>query len=319
MSYVCEYCVRAFDDFYSLRAHQNGNRRDGVPHCSLRQNRSRVAQANRHTLRQPATASSASSVLAPITNPYDVKFEICRRHQDDSKLGPPQPLCNLGASSRVSYTGAVNYGEIVAAFHKYCHFLLQSRCKKFWRLFLKTRHLTLEDQTDILKLVCELFPIAGRRQWCVNKCAVRYLMSTKPFWPLVTYTYKVDLSEFRVPGLEQVEYKFLDPIFAWIIQARKLCEKYDLLFRYREARLRGERTWGSCVSCGQAMLQVKIIRYHAHVSFSGGVMRHLAQVSVSGSVMRHIHQVSVLGKYSNDVMPQPEPQPQPRPQPPPDP
>ena len=39
MAYVCEHCEVSFASFYSLRAHQNGNRRDGVPLCQSRQTR----------------------------------------------------------------------------------------------------------------------------------------------------------------------------------------------------------------------------------------------------------------------------------------
>ena len=146
------------------------------------------------------------------------------------------------------------------ALHKYCEWALNSRAHKFWSLYLTTRHLPQDDQRQILELVRKLFATQkmSRKHWCTDKRAVRYLLAKKSFWPLVTYTYTCDLTAFKVPGLGVVKYTFLDPIFAWILQARKLCKKYDLLFRYREARsqVTGEQTWGSCVSCGEVMRQV---------------------------------------------------------------
>ena len=252
MAYVCQHCKASFATYYALRAHQNGNTRDGIVFCETRQ-----PLDGRADYSDGDTSDGAAAAAAPsITNPFDIKHEICRRHQDDCTLGPPQPLQNLGMSAVLRYTGSLNYGALVSAFDEYCKWVLQSRSKKFWSLYLATRHLHNEQQRDILGLVMKLFETRGK--WSPNKRAVRYLLGRKPFWPLVTYTYTCDLSSFQVPGLGRVTYSFVDPIFAWIIQARKLCKKFDLLFRYREARRRGEQTWGSCVSCGQAMRQVII-------------------------------------------------------------
>ena len=259
MVYKCQYCNAAFSNFYSLRSHENGNRVDGTPVCQLAgQKTVRVRQDE-----GDVNGSSASvGADAVITNPFDIIHGICRRHQEDSILGPPQPLSSLGLSSLSSYTGSIDYGALVVAFGNYCRWISKSRSPKFWSLFLKTRHLPNKDQKDILDLVHTLFRCG--KKWCPDKRAVRSLLQTKPFWPLVTYTYTCDLTPFQVPGLGVVTYTFVDPIFAWIIQARKLCDKYDLVFRYRQAHRRGEQTWGSCVSCGEAMRQVnesgKIIR-----------------------------------------------------------
>jgi len=154
------------------------------------------------------------------------------------------------------YTGSTNYGALVSAFREYCKWVLGSRSQKFWSLYLATRHIAQDDQRHILELVRKLFNV--KQIWCADKRAVRYLLASKPFWPLVTYTYTCDLTAFGVPGLGVVEYTFLDPIFMWILQARKLCKSYHLLFRPREARSKasGHKTWGSCVSCGEAMRQV---------------------------------------------------------------
>ena len=278
MNYSCEHCNASFDKFYSLRAHQNGNRRaDGIPQCLTKKNASlRTCVASVAS----TSVASASAVASVITNPVVIQHEICRRHQDDSVLGPPHPLPDFG-NSPFTYTGSVNYGSLVSAFGEYCQWVLQSRSPKFWSLYLRTRHLCNKDQRAILGLVIKLFPSTSASKWCPDKRAVHYLLGRKPFWPLVTYTYTCDLSEFRVPGLNRVTYSFLDPIFAWIIQARKLCKsKQELLFRYREARRRGEQTWGSCVSCGHVMHQVRL---------PGRVIRCSLQVSNSGNQMRYFH------------------------------
>ncbi len=256
MTYECEHCQATFHNFYSLRSHINGSVKDGIPRCARISDG--VIDSAEHDDASAAIACDAvdDGVDAVITNPVDIQHEICRRHQDDSTLAPPNPLHNLGKSAVVSYTGSCNYGALLSAFHQYCLWVLASRPHKFWSLFLATRQLPQDEQKHLLEVVRKLFKV--KQVWCTDKRAVRYVLASKPFWPVVTYTYTCDLTEFRVPGLGVVTYTFLDPIFAWILQARKLCRKYKLLFRYREANRTGsgQKTWGSCVSCGEAMRQV---------------------------------------------------------------
>ena len=165
---------------------------------------------------------------------------------------------------------------------EFCKWVLKSRSRKFWSLYLATRHLPQDDQRNILELVRKVFQAGTGARWCVDKRAVRNLLKSKPFWPLATYTYTCDLSTFKVPGLGVVTYTFVDPIFAWILQARKLGKHHDLLFRYREARRKGtcEQTWGSCVSCGEAMRQVIL---------PGTICQTMPQVIVPGIS----HQISI--------------------------
>ena len=251
MPYECEHCRASFSNYYSLRSHVNGSVIDGIPRC---------VRLSRKRARAVISTPVDHGADAVIRTPVDLAHEICRRHQDDSILGDARPLHNIGASASVQYTGSVNYGALVLALRKYCQWVLKSRSQKFWSLYLATRHLPQDEQRQILELVRKLFVSkqASKRHWSADKRAVRYLLAKKQFWPLVTYTYSCDLTSFKVPGLGVVKYTFLDPIFAWIVQARKLCKRYTLLFRYREARSKStdEQTWGSCVSCGEAMRQV---------------------------------------------------------------
>ena len=90
MAYVCHQCKTSFQTFYSLRAHRNGHSRDGVLFCATRQ----PVDADYSDV-DGDTSDSASSATR-ITNPFDIKHDICRRHQQDTTLGPPQPLENLG-------------------------------------------------------------------------------------------------------------------------------------------------------------------------------------------------------------------------------
>ena len=88
MAYVCQYCNASFATYLSLRAHQNGRSRGGIVSCGTQQTLDRYSDDSDGDISDGA-ASAAPAVIA---NPYDIKHEICRRHQDDCTLGPPQPL-----------------------------------------------------------------------------------------------------------------------------------------------------------------------------------------------------------------------------------
>ena len=144
MPYECEHCRSSFANYYSLRSHVNGGAIGGIPRCAL---------TSRKLARAVITTPVNFDADTVITTPVDLAHEICRRHQDDSILGDPRPLHNLGSSAGVQYTGSVNYGALVLALRKYCEWVLQSRARKFWLLYLATRHLPQDDQRQILELV----------------------------------------------------------------------------------------------------------------------------------------------------------------------
>ena len=279
--YECEHCGAAFRNYYSLRSHVNGSVFQGIPRCARKVQRAIVVGEN-----DDESAAVIDDASAVITTALDLQSEICRRHQDDSILSAPHPLHNIGKSCVLTYTDSVNYGALVLALHEYCKWILKSRSRKFWSLYLATRHLPQDDQRNILELVRKVFQTGTGARWCVDKRAVRNLLKSKPFWPLATYTYTCDLSAFQVPGLGVVTYTFVDPIFAWILQARKLGKHHDLLFRYREARRKGtcEQTWGSCVSCGEAMRQVML----AGILHQTNIPRYNLSVNIPGNSSRYL-------------------------------
>ena len=153
MACVCQHCRSVFPTFYSLRAHQNGKSRGGIPFCE----RTQPVDVGADDYSDADDDSSASAAVAVVRNPFDIKHEICRRHQQDTTLGPAQPLQNLGSDCVHSYTGSVNYGSLLSAFVAYCKWVLQSRSVQFWKLYLATRHLPTEQQRDILELVQKHF------------------------------------------------------------------------------------------------------------------------------------------------------------------
>ena len=187
--YECEYCSASFRSYYSLRSHVNGGVFEGIPQCERIRQRAPTFGGAVITTPVEHDESESDTEGTVIRTPVDLQHDICRRHQDDSILGDPHPLRFLGELASQSYTGSVNYGALIEAFRAYCRWVLNSRSNKFWQLYLTTRHLPQDDQKNLLGLVRKLFGVhPNNKRWCTDKRAVRYLLTTKPFWPLVTYT-----------------------------------------------------------------------------------------------------------------------------------
>ena len=81
MAYVCQYCKASFARYTSLRSHKNGLTRNDIVSCVKLHAPLRSEDVSDGEL-------SDGGVISPIRNPYDIKHEICRRHQDDCVLGP---------------------------------------------------------------------------------------------------------------------------------------------------------------------------------------------------------------------------------------
>ena len=72
----------------------------------------------------------------------------------------------------------------------------------------------------IFKKVGEL-TASKRSQWPTSVRGLRERVDTRAgyFFDLVMETHKIDLVQFELPGIEAVEFAFVDPIWVWIQQA----------------------------------------------------------------------------------------------------
>ena len=96
--YECEYCSASFRNYYSLRSHVNGGVFEGIPQCARISQRPPAFGGDVITTPLEGDLSSGDSdtVGTVVRTPADLQHDICRRHQDDSILGDPQPLPLLG-------------------------------------------------------------------------------------------------------------------------------------------------------------------------------------------------------------------------------
>ena len=91
-------------------------------------------------------------------------------------------------------------------------------CPNFWKLFKSIRKLKVTDRDTVLSTVKDLVQPAVSGRWPRTNRTLRNLISRKAgnFWDNVVYTHKIDLTSFKIPGCESVQFTFVDPIFVWI-------------------------------------------------------------------------------------------------------
>ena len=102
----------------------------------------------------------------------------------------------------------------------------KSSCSdNFWKIFLEIhRHSTIAIDSSLQAVKKVFVPEACEKQkFPISKRALLAKMdSARMFWPQIRHTYVVDLSRFKLPsGTTSLEFKFVDPVWAWIIAARR--------------------------------------------------------------------------------------------------
>ena len=100
---------------------------------------------------------------------------------------------------------------------------------KFWRFFLRLHDLSGVAIDAALRGVKDEFldGAFGTDSWNRFPGSKRTLLSkmsaVKPrFWPHVSHTVRIDVSKFGLPKrLSHFDFKFIDPVFGWMIAARR--------------------------------------------------------------------------------------------------
>ena len=102
----------------------------------------------------------------------------------------------------------------------------KSTCSEnFWKIFLKLHTYSTVAIDSSLQAVKKVFVPEARekKKFPISKRALLARMdSARTFWSQIRHTYVVDLSQFKLPsGTTSIEFKFVDPVWAWIIAARR--------------------------------------------------------------------------------------------------
>jgi hypothetical protein len=125
----------------------------------------------------------------------------------------------------------------------------------FWNVFLKMHAYSIKAIDSALQAVKKTFVHGKKEQseFPVSRRVLLQKMAAVPaFWPQVQHTYQVDLRHFNLPsGCKEVTFKFVDPLWGWVMAARRQHPK-DMHWK-PIAQKRGQKLYGGGVQYGECM------------------------------------------------------------------
>ena len=123
---------------------------------------------------------------------------------------------------------------------------------KFWKLFLAMHTLSGTAIDSALKVVKNMFTsdIDPKRFPISRRSLLEKMGTLVPFWPHVLHTTRIDVSQFRLPsGTKEICFKFVDPIWGWLVAARR---QNPLELHWKSlAQRRDREIYGQGIHCGQ--------------------------------------------------------------------
>ena len=162
------------------------------------------------------------------------------------------PLSTPGVSQR-------DLCELQRVWDEYKGVVLQQFCPTFWKFYLPLHKLSTSAQDAALKAAKNTFlqrRTSTYKNFAVSKRALTTKLKSIPqqFWPMVSHTCDIDLTHFNLPsGTNKVTFKFIDPVWGWVVAARRL-HPLDLHWKPVSQRRRSP-VYGAGVQWGQAFLQ----------------------------------------------------------------
>ena len=97
----------------------------------------------------------------------------------------------------------------------------------FWKLYNAVKGQTVTCRDAVMHAVKDLVPTHVARQgWPRSNRTLRRRVERRAgkFWDLVVQTHTIDLREYELPGVDSVQFSFLDPIYVWINRCNVLRE-----------------------------------------------------------------------------------------------
>ena len=115
-------------------------------------------------------------------------------------------------------------------------------------------HTSVETTQDrVLRAVKKQYVQNDRNKFPASRRALFHKMKQVPkFWPNVMHTCRIDLRAFNLPsGLCEVKFKFVNPLWAWVMAARRQ-DPLDLHWRpAAQGRSIGARLYGGGIQFGE--------------------------------------------------------------------
>ena len=162
-------------------------------------------------------------------------------------------------STRANVPHARDVCALQTAWDQYKDAVCQQFPPVFWKFFLPIHHLATNAIDSALKAAKDTF-IPRRspsyKQFAASKRSLFDKLNRIPnqFWPLISHTCQIDLTSFDLPsGTRQVTFKFIDPVWGWLVAARRL-HPLDLHWKPVCQRDRNP-VYGGGVQYGQAFIQ----------------------------------------------------------------
>ncbi len=152
----------------------------------------------------------------------------------------------------VDTTGARNIVSLQDRWDEYLQQIGDSCNGKFWRLFLSLHTLSRVAIDSALKVVKNMYvPQEEKKEHPISRRQLfEVINKLQPFWPHVMHTHKIDVSRFNLPsGTKEIEFKFIDPIWAWILAARR---QHPLELHWKPvSQRRGMEMYGGGIQYGK--------------------------------------------------------------------
>ena len=136
----------------------------------------------------------------------------------------------------------------------------------FWTVFQSVRFQTTVCRDRVLSMVKTLVGARGHR-WPRTCRVLRDMIARKvgDFWDNVTSTHVVDLTRFELPGVDSVQFSFIDPVYVWITICNTL-HKHRIPLQWDAKNLyhpdTGEEVFGAGIQYSK-LLQVASARVPA--------------------------------------------------------
>lgn len=214
---------------------------------------------NRHNRRSADTDTDTSDDIDA-----DADFADTNTDTDDvNALGISRRRFLRGREDVVLQThtnaGGLQTRDVVALQKLWYRYAQKAGGFSMWRVLNALNRTSKTTQSAVLLACQRMLPRSQRHLWPRSRQAVDTKIKKEcgSFFPQVVHSVAIDLSHHGLPELAQpIQFKFVDPIFAWACCARRLSQPVDLLhfkFISHTHPTSGERLYGGSVAHGEIM------------------------------------------------------------------
>lgn len=150
--------------------------------------------------------------------------------------------------------------QMQEAYDEYCQVLRQEYSDEFWRV-LSTVYLEQTVVIDkVLKTCRSVFMLDKRKKarfdHSVRSLRARSLVKAGDFPSLVMHSITIDLRVFRLPGIKELTFRFVNPLWAWVGAANDMLDAgHSIIFdpKTMHHEHTNERLYGAGVAFGEKL------------------------------------------------------------------